>query len=75
MIRKSNINGLASDSIALTEQLRPISKEQLVKKMGTINVEEIKELSMAFWIQNPFVSAAVENKEFLKSELFQRVMG
>ncbi|MFN0083421.1 MAG: type II toxin-antitoxin system PemK/MazF family toxin [Ferruginibacter sp.] len=41
---KTKLNGLAKDSEIITFQIRTISKERLVKKLGTITVTQLNKV-------------------------------
>lgn len=49
LIRKSAENGLKTDSIVLGEQMRVISSQRIIKKIGTItNEEEQREIRRVY---------------------------
>lgn len=49
LIRKSAENGLKTDSIVLGEQMRVISNQRIIKKIGTItNEEDRKEIRRVY---------------------------
>ena len=41
VLKKNKINGLSSDSEIITFQVRTISRERLIKKLGTITADEL----------------------------------
>lgn len=46
VLKKDNLNKLSKDSEVLTFHVRSISKERLVKKVGEITDEELKQIKM-----------------------------
>lgn len=44
VLKKNNINQLEQDSEIITFQIRTVSKERFIKKIGEINQEELKEV-------------------------------
>ncbi len=46
VLKKNSLNKLSKDSEALTIHVRSVSKERLVKKVGEISDEELKEIKM-----------------------------
>lgn len=46
VLKPNKINGLTEDSEILTHQIRSISKERIVKKIGNVSNVEIEELKM-----------------------------
>lgn len=49
LIRKSIDNGLKTDSVLLGEQMRVISNQRIIKKIGTVtNESEIKEIRRVY---------------------------
>ena len=45
-IAKDNINNLETDSEVITFQIRTISKERLIQKIGKISNEQLKEIKI-----------------------------
>lgn len=43
-LKKNKINKLSSDSEVITFQIRTIGKERMIKKIGEINNEQLKEI-------------------------------
>lgn len=49
LIRKSADNGLLKDSIVLGEQMRVISSQRIIEKIGTVtNIDEQKEIRRVY---------------------------
>lgn len=46
VLKKNTLNKLPQDSEALTIHIRSISKERLIKKVGEITDDELKEIKM-----------------------------
>ena len=54
-IPSSSQNGLKKDSVALVEDIRPVSQKCLTRKIGTIGIDERKKVGEAMRIQFPLV--------------------
>jgi len=44
IVRKNKINNLSADSEILTFQVRTITKERLIKKIGQISIQELQKI-------------------------------
>jgi mRNA interferase MazF len=61
LIDANSLNGLSKDSVIEVEKMRDINKFQLIKKMGTISVEEERKVAEKFTIQFPMLISLLKN--------------
>ena len=54
LIKASDLNGLNTDSVVLSEQTQTINKTQLWKRLGRLTLQELAEVGRARRIQSPF---------------------
>ena len=72
-LTKNNENGLLVGSIALAEQERPLSKDDIIKYIGHLSDKQLKDVAKAYVIQRPFLAMAIEDDSFMNSKLFEHV--
>ncbi len=55
LLHSNGQNGLKQDSVALVENVRPLMKECLIHKIGSLNSEERAKIGKAFKVHFPLV--------------------